>query len=122
MLMVRVIWYEDLARTLSPGLSWLIGIAAPEASRTLVDAVKLIPPHDSPAVRAALPAPSPASPDAAADYVVIPGASARAPEHRALPTPADSTTTNAPPFSLSPTKPDCASSPPEPTDHAIRAP
>ena len=29
-----------VARTLSPGLSWLIGIAAPLARRTLVSAVK----------------------------------------------------------------------------------
>lgn len=34
-----------VARTLSPGLSWLIGIAAPVASRTLVPAVKLSPPQ-----------------------------------------------------------------------------
>jgi hypothetical protein len=33
-----------VARTLSPGLSWLMGIAAPEASRTLVPAEKELPP------------------------------------------------------------------------------
>jgi hypothetical protein len=43
-----------VARTLSPGLSWLIGIAAPVASRTLVPAVKLSPPHVAASARSLL--------------------------------------------------------------------
>jgi len=52
-----------VARTLSPGFSWLMGTAMPVASRTLVPAAKLSP-HELPTVS---PASAPAS-SAAKDH------------------------------------------------------
>jgi hypothetical protein len=43
-----------VASTLSPGFSWLIGMATPVASRTLVPAVKDMPPQVAVSARSVL--------------------------------------------------------------------